>query len=224
MEDLVHIATRMPEKTDPVGNFKSGKLLDYKVFNNSEKYDMKWASFGPFNPVEGEYDKSLKGYLFKLIAEGLDGNDGNLYSYFISRKENDNQAINGVNAFTYEYTFRLKNKGNVAHFYPFIEEEVIAIKQYNFDLDNDGHMKIYSVAKNGHNGGVSGDNGWNSSVHEVSEKEKNKCMDIQIHRKEQNTNDVSLYVLNQYDEAVKFFSSPLGTHKYNYVFNIKPKD
>ncbi|NND77612.1 MAG: hypothetical protein HKN39_05465 [Flavobacteriales bacterium] len=211
-------------KINPIGNYRSGKLLDSKTFDGSDKYDMKWFSFGPLDPVAGEYDEKLKGYLFKILAEGVEGNDGNLYSYFISRKENDNQEINGANAFTYEYTFRLKYKGNVAHFYPFIDDEVIAIKQYNFDLDKDGKIKIYSTAKNGHNGEVSGDDMWNSSIHQITEKEKNKCMDIQIHRDEQSTNDVSLYVLNQYDEAVKFFSSPLGTHKYVYQFNVKPKD
>lgn len=211
-------------KIDPVGNFKSGRLLDYRVFDNSEKYDMKWASFGPFNPVEGEYDEKMKGYLFKIMAEGLTGDDGNLYSYFLSRKENDNLPIDGANAFTYEYTFRLKNKGNVAHVYPFIDEEVVAIKQNNFDMDGDGKIKVYSVAKNGQSGIISGDGTWSESVHQVSEIEKNKCMDIQIRRTMQNANDVSLYVLNQYDEAIKFFSSPLGTHKYVYVFNVTPKN
>ena len=212
------------QKTDPVGEFKSGVLLDYKVFADEEKYDMQWVSFGPFNPVEGEYDASLNGYIFKIIAEGLDGNDGNLYSYFLSQQGNDNKAIDGANAFTYEYTFRLKNKGNVAHVYPFIDEDVVAIKQFNFDLDEDGIIKIYSTTKNGHDAAVSGNDVWDFSSHEVDENEKFKCMDLQIRRKDQTKNDVSIYVLNQYDKAIRFFSSPLGSHKYIYQISVRQKD
>ena len=211
-------------KINPVGNYKSGTLLDYRIFDSDSQYDMKWVTFGPFNPVEGEFDQSLNGYLFKIMAEGLEGNDGNLYSYYLSRRENDNQAIDGANAFTYEYTFRLKNLGNVAHIYPFIDDKVVAIKQFNFDLDGDGHIKIYSVKKNGHIGEVSGDNIWANSHHEIMDEEKNKCQDIQIWRTVQNTNDISLYVLNQYDEAIKFFSSPLGKIKYAYHFSVTPKE
>ncbi len=209
---------------DPVGNYKSGTLLDYKVFSDEKKYDMQWVTFGPFNPIEGEYDKSLNGYIFKIIAEGLEGNDGNLYSYYLSRHDNLNKPIDGANAFTYEYTFRLKSKGNIAHVYPFIDENVIAIKQFNFDLDADGDIKLYSVSKNGEDAKVSGDNSWDSSSHTVTEEEKFKCVDLQILRKVNTKNDVSLYVLNQYDEAIRFFSSPLGSHKYVYQFSVTPKE
>ena len=91
-------------------------------------------------------------------------------------------------------------------------------------MDGDGKIKIYSVAKNGQSGMISGDGNWSESTHQITNTEKNKCMDIQIWRTMQNANDISLYVLNQYDEAIKFFSSPLGTHKYVYVFNVTPKD
>ncbi|MEM7161946.1 MAG: hypothetical protein AAF487_05830 [Bacteroidota bacterium] len=211
-------------KTDPVGEFKSGVLLDSKEFADEKKYDMRWYNFGPFNPLDGEYDQNMNGYVFKIIAEGFEGNDGNLYSYFISTSDVANKAINGANAFTYEYTFRLKSKGNVAHIYPFIDEDVIAIKQYNFDLDEDGALKLFSIAKNGHNGKVSGNDVWNFSSHDILESEKLKCIDLQLHRNDSNKNDLSIYVLNQYNEAVRFFSSPLGSHKYIYQFSVIPKE
>jgi len=61
-------------KTDPVGNYKSGDLMASKTFDSSKKYDNKWYTFGPFNPLEGEKSEEMKGHIFKVIAEGVEGN------------------------------------------------------------------------------------------------------------------------------------------------------
>ena len=76
--------TKMPGKPQPTGNYKSGNLLGSKSFGDQPAYDQKWYTFGPFNPSEGEYVAMFDGYVFKVICDGIEGDDGNLYRYFLS--------------------------------------------------------------------------------------------------------------------------------------------
>ncbi|MBL0049468.1 MAG: hypothetical protein IPP32_15385 [Bacteroidetes bacterium] len=208
----------------PKGNYQSGVMLASKVFGNEKEYNLKWYTFGPFNPTEGELSNELGGYVFKVIAEGLNGNDGNNYKYFLSSKMNDNNPIEGGNAFTYEYSFRLQDEvGSVAHIYPFADNNVASININNFDFDNDGFIKIYSIKKNGHDIAFSGNNVWAKSNVIISEAEKNKSLDVQLVKSGNAINDMVFYVTNQYNVPVPFFTVPLGgVPKYQYSIKITP--
>ncbi|SMD37949.1 hypothetical protein SAMN04488029_3554 [Reichenbachiella faecimaris] len=210
-------------KTDPVGNYKSGHLLASKTFYDEPEYDNKWYSFGPFNPLEGEKSEEMNGHVFKIIAEGLLGNDGNLYKYYLSTQPDVNREVEGANAFTYEYSFRLPEAVNsVAHLYPFIDKDMVSITQHNFDFDKEGFVLLYSVAKNRHKAEVSANNSWGSSKHFIDEEEKNTSMDLQIVKNKTSRNDMVCYLTNQYGEAIAFFSSPIGgPPKFKYKVNVK---
>ncbi len=208
----------------PTGNYQSGVLLASKTFGNEKDYNLKWYTFGPFNPTEGELSNELGGYVFKVIAEGQGGNDGNNYKYFLSSKLNDNSAIEGGNAFTYEYSFRMQDEpGSVAHSYPFADSKVASININNFDFDNDGFIKIYSVKKNGHDISQSGNNNWAKSNVIITNEEKNKSLDVQLVKSGNAINDMVFYVTNQYNVPVPFFTVPLGgVPKYQYSIKITP--
>ena len=208
----------------PKGNYQSGVLLASKVFGNDKEYNNKWYTFGPFNPSEGEVSSELGGYVFKVIAEGLSGNDGNNYKYFLSSKLADNIPIEGGNAFTYEYSFRLQDEvGSIAHIYPFADYKVASININNFDFDSDGFIKIYSNKKNGHDISHSGNNNWAKSNVIITEDEKNKSLDVQLVKTGNAINDMVFYVTNQYNVPVPFFTVPLGgVPKYQYSIKITP--
>ena len=166
---------------DPIGNFESGNLLDSKTFNNNSKYDQKWYTFGPFNALEGEYSEKLDGYIFKVIARGIEGDDGNLYTYFLSTNKEGNKSIEGGNVFTYEYTFRLSNnQNNVSQIYPFLDGEVTSVKIMNFDWDEDGFIRVVSVAKRGELVQISDHENWVSTVLPISTDERNTSMEVQF--------------------------------------------
>jgi hypothetical protein len=209
----------------PKGNYRSGILIDEKTFGVEAQYDQKWYTFGPFSPTQGEYVQVLGARIFKVIAEGKTGDDGNLYKYFLSSNAERNVPLDGGNAFTYEYSFRLFTEEDTkAHLYPFIDQSVKSIKQYNFDFDGDGTIKIYSVAKNGHQASGSLDRLWASSEHHVVAAERGKSYDIQIRKPTKKTfnNDMVMYVLNEYDQPVPFFATPIGgPPKYNYVVKVQ---
>ncbi|MBI5011048.1 MAG: hypothetical protein HZB98_15645, partial [Bacteroidia bacterium] len=124
------------------GNF-SGYMLTSKSFGNDHRYDEQWYTFGPLNPDEGEYVEKLGGNVFKIIAQGVSGDDGNLYRYFLSTTQSENRPVEGGNFFTYKYHFRLPDDPKqVCQIYPFADEETISIEVRNFDWDNDGSIRI----------------------------------------------------------------------------------
>lgn len=210
------------------GNYKSGAMLGSRAFAEDPRYDGKWYSFGPFNPSEGELLADYGGNIFKIIVEGVNGDDGNLYRLFLSTSKDENRPIEGAFAFYYKYKFRMHDNVNeVSHIYPYIDDRVIAIKQSNFDWDNDGVLRIVSPSKNGEKMAVSGDNVWATSLHTVGKDDINSSLDIQmIKNKSANTknNNVVIYLENQYGELMPFYSIPIGgIPKFKYSIGIKPK-
>ncbi len=211
--------------TSPRPDYRAGNLLEQQVYAADSKTDGQWVTLGPFDPKQGELVEEFGGYVFKLIIEGKKGDDGNLYSLFLSRSETDNQPIEGGNGFTYEYTFRLPSQpGARIHLYPFINRNVVSIKQSNFDADNDGELRLYSVARNGQRARLSGDDAWTSSEHRIDPREKGLSLDMTYLKRSGSPNDVVFYVTDQYDKALPFFAIPLGGKpKYQYKVNIRFK-
>jgi hypothetical protein len=195
-------------------NYKSGNLLASKVFGNEAKYDNKYYSFGPFNPTEGDFNEKWNSYMFKIVCEGISGDDGNLYRYFLSRDPNNNLAIEGANAFTYEYTFRMWNDfKSVAHIYPYVDTGIVSIKQRNFDWDNDGEILVVSKYKQGIEVPISNEDNWVESTIPIEPAEINSSLDFQFHKRQGElvkNNNVVITLQNQRGDALKFYSSPIG--------------
>ena len=195
-------------------NYKAGNLLASKVFGNEARYDNKYFAFGPFNPTDGDFEPKWNSYIFKIVCEGISGDDGNLYRYFLSSDKDNNIPLEGANAFTYKYTFRMWNDfKSVAHIYPYIDEGIISVKQKNFDWDNDGQILVVSKYKQGLSQAVSGENDWKESAVIIEPAEMKSSLDFQFHKKQGElvkNNNVVIITMNQRDEALPFFSSPIG--------------
>ncbi len=198
----------------PVGNYKSGILLASKSFGADPKYDKNYYTFGPFNPSEGEFVDQLGGRIFKIIAQGISGDDGNLYRYFLSTSLDKNTPVEGGNLFTYKYHFRLPNdQKQVCQIYPYVDDKTISIEVSNFDWDNDGPIKLISVAKNGIACDISGENNWIKREFPIVEDEKNASIEIKF-EKNKNVkvlnNNVVVVIRNQYGLSLPFFVLPIG--------------
>jgi hypothetical protein len=212
---------------DPSGNYKSGLLLATKTFSNEKNLDNKWISLGPFNPVEGELQTDMGGRVFKVVVEGLEGDDGNLYRLFLSSEEDKNNPVEGGNGFAYEYSFRLGDKkGSVSHLYPFVSQNVTAVKIGVFDFDNDGVIRIVSVARRGDISYPTKGKEWMESTHRISKTELNTSLDIQfIKDKDLKNNNIVVFISNQYGELMPFFTSPIGgIPKYSYKIGVTAED
>ncbi len=194
-------------------NYKGGNLLASRVFGGEPRYDNKYFSFGPFNPTSGDFNAKW-GYIFKIVCEGISGDDGNLYRYFLSRDPNNNIPIEGANAFTYEYTFRMWNDfKSVAHIYPYVDTGVIYIRLRDFDWDNDGHILVVSRYKQGIDAKISNEDDWAESRIAIEPPEVGSSLDFQFHKRQEElvkNNNVVVTLENQRGDALQFFSSPIG--------------
>ncbi len=209
--------------TNPVGNYKSGTLLYSRIFGSEKETDQKWVSMGPFNPEQGEFVAELDAYVFKVIIDGMKGNDGNIYKLFLSTKNTENVAVEGGNAFVYEYSVRLQMAAySLAHLYPYADNLVTSINISCFDFDNDGQIKLYSNVKNGHLVTTMDNNEWSHSIHPIIEEEHNKCLDLQIVKNGDFKNDMVFYITNQYNAPIPLFIKPIGElPKYKYKISVK---
>jgi hypothetical protein len=198
----------------PKGNYKSGILLASKSFGSEPAFNKKWVTLGPFNPAEGELSEKLGGRLFKIIAQGKSGDDGNIYKYYLSASPRENIAIEGGNLFTYKYHFRLSDdQKHVCQIYPYIDDETISIEVSNFDWDNDGMIRIYSIAKNGIQCPVSGEDNWIIRKFPIQAEEKNSTVEIQFLKNQEQqirNNNVVIAIRNQYGVSLPFYVVPIG--------------
>jgi hypothetical protein len=199
----------------PTGNYKSGNMLANKAFGVNPRYDNNWYTFGPFNPTEGEKVSQFEdAHVFKMIAEGISGNDGNMYRYFLSTDANTNKPIEGANAFAYSYSFRMwDDPKQTSHVYPYVDDRTTAVKQTNFDWDFDGHIVMVSKMRVSQNFTVSGEDNVVSSEFKIEPKEQNSSLDIRLHKRPSpaiRNNNVVIYIQNQYGELLQFYASPIG--------------
>ncbi|MES2761589.1 MAG: hypothetical protein V4677_05260 [Bacteroidota bacterium] len=212
---------------DPVGNFRSGISLASKTFSNESSFDNTWYAMGPFNPIEGELQPEIGGRVFKLIIEGMEGDDGNLYKIFLSSDPNDNKPVEGGNTFAYEYTFRLSALDMpVSHLYPFVGTNVTAVKVRIFDFDNDGSIRVVSVAKRGEVSKPVVDKNWMENIYRITKSEINTSLDIQFMKnKTSKNNNIVVAISNQYGELMPFFTTPIGgIPKYMMKIGVKAED
>jgi len=210
---------------NPVRNFKSGVLLNTKTFGEDNTYDNAWYNFGPFNALEGELQPARGGYVFKLVVEGLDGDDGNLYKIGLSSDKQNNAKLEGGNIFTYEYCFRTSDKElNTCHLFPFITADITAVKVNTYDFDEEGVIRIVSIDKKGEIIKPSGDGTWDASIHKISDKEKKTSLDIQfVKQKPIHNNNIVVYLTNQYGVSLPFYTAPIGgIRQFESKLNVKP--
>ena len=206
-------------------NYKTGNLLQTRTFGNDARYDNAWYSFGPFTATQGEYNERWNSYIFKIICEGISGDDGNLYRYYLSRDANSNIPIEGANAYTYKYTFRMWNDTkSVSHIYPYVDSGTVSIRQSNFDWDDDGRIVVVSRYKRGVEVPVSGDDVWVHYNIPIEPAEVNSSLDFQFHKRQGElvrNNNVVIMLQNQRGDALRFYSSPIGgVPVYNPRINV----
>jgi hypothetical protein len=198
----------------PSGNYKSGTLLASKTFGSEKQYDNKYYTFGPFTATQGDFNARWNTYMFKVICDGVSGDDGNLYKYFLSREQNSDVPIEGANAFTYEYTFRMWNDiKSVAHIYPFIDTGIVFIQQRNFDWDDDGAILVVSRVRKGVQAKISGQNNEVTEKIGIESGEIGSSLDFQFHKNREylvRNNNVVISLQNQRGDNLKFFSAPIG--------------
>lgn len=114
---------------EDITDFGEGVLLEVKDFGRNKKYDRKFYHFPPLSAHEGEDIGNFR--YFKIIVEGLSGDDNNMFSLKISPDV--------VETFSYVLSLRLpERRGAKMDLYPEIPKDAKSLIEYNYDLDSTG--------------------------------------------------------------------------------------
>jgi len=121
----------------PAG-ISSGTLLTQTAIGNDSAYDNNWdLVFGPFWADDGELVGSSR--VFKLVVEGVGGDDGNLYNVALSTSSSSNVAPADSRVFAYSWTFPLTAEvSQRPPLYPYVPQGTTSFEQHNWDMDYSG--------------------------------------------------------------------------------------
>jgi len=110
----------------------AGTMIKNETVGENALRNNEWHTFARFLPNAGE--KADGNYYFKLIVQGLKGNDANVFDVRLSLNDNLNKTPDGARIFTYAPTIRLRKEDPFASVKFFIPENLQKILVYNFDL------------------------------------------------------------------------------------------
>lgn len=112
----------------------TGELLHQQDFAEDRLLDGQWFNLAEFQASQGlEKDGDR---LFKLVVDGLSGDDGNIFDLAVSVDSQRNIAPEGLEIFSYLPTVHVpKGSGRFGEARFFVPAGVAEIAVHNFDLD-----------------------------------------------------------------------------------------
>jgi hypothetical protein len=165
------------------GNHSSGIRLQEATFCDKNKKPDEWHTFGPFTPDQGQLSEKLNATIFKVIAKGLSGKNGNQYYYVLSQRSDENKPIEMARFHYWEITFSLwNNPNNASHIYPEICGPMKSMQVRLFDWDGEGMVRLVTVLRNGDYLDIPGDAEWTENLIQLQEEEYNTSLDLQVLR------------------------------------------
>lgn len=118
---------------DSVG-INSGVQLAQIEIGNDPAYDSNWDLVFGFQATDGEHMGSS--WVYKLVVEGVGGDDGNWYNVALSTVDNANTPPAGSRIFAYSWTFPLpRDVAQRPLLYPYVPAGTTTFEQHNWDLD-----------------------------------------------------------------------------------------
>jgi PKD repeat protein len=196
-------------------NYYEGELLDTKTFGSDKEYDKAYYHFSPIDAQKGEKVGNYR--YFKIVVEGLSGDDNNLFSLEILPET--------VEAFSYAPAIRLsETRGAKMAVYPDMPSDAKKIFEYNYDLDpTGGEIELISSSKAFRiNSSATGM--WARTEIDVPSNETGKRWVYEITKDRQKDANMALILLTEKGKAIPIFFTP-GEKGPKRVFVVaeKPK-
>ncbi|MBD3165901.1 PKD domain-containing protein, partial [bacterium] len=110
----------------------AGTVLWDKTFGIDEFHDHKWSTFATVHTSHGELVEGDR--VFKLVVEGLDGNDGNVFGVTMSHDPKRNDPPDDMKLLNFGPTIRLPEVGVHAELRFFVPKGTDEVIVHNFDL------------------------------------------------------------------------------------------
>ena len=177
---------------------EEGNVIYDNVVGWAEEYDNRWYTFAEIIPQNGLHINGS--YLFKLAVQTKYGDDGNLYSLFLSSSSSDNIPTNNAQIFFYKTTFRLLDNIRLGYF-KLMNNSAEWITVNNFDGDG-SPLRLHTPFRSNVRLSTSPQNTWVSDKILFDDFEDNKDKVIQFYGKEAGPNDITFYVTDNNYRAV----------------------
>ncbi|MFC1715606.1 PKD domain-containing protein [Candidatus Poribacteria bacterium] len=184
-----------PEENDVV----SGTPIASEVFGVNPFRDNKWYNLTKFSPTAGE--KVGESYIFKLVVEGLGGNDGNVFDIAVSLSDSRNRPPEGLEIFSYALTVRLPSVDIFAEMPFSIPAGMDEISVHNFDLAG-AAIGVETAYRSNLQVAASGQGDWAESKVKFEKNEINRLCAVTFQGGGEIPNDATFYLTDSKDEAI----------------------
>lgn len=210
--DETHLLNDKAETTPT--NYYEGDLLDSKIFGNDPQYDKSVYRFDPIDASKGEEVDGFR--YFKIVIEGLSGDDNNLFSLEISPEDSE--------AFSFSPAIRLaETRGAKMSLYPAIPSDAARIVEHNYDLDaTGGSIDLISPSKyfniKGSDTGM-----WARTQIDVPSKDMGRRWVYEITKDRQKQANMAVTILTDKGRSVPIYFTP-GEAGPKIMYVEKPKE
>ena len=177
----------------------TGQLLAQETCGITKFRDNIWYNLCAFLPQQGE--KVGDKYYFKLVVEGLTGNDANVFDIFMSSEPKRNVEVEKAMMFNYSPTIRLPAYGVHAELRFIGPTAGLEISVHNFDLAG-ARMWVETPFRSKLPVATSGQDSWAESVVILEESEQGRLCALLFQGGEEIPNDATCYILNVNGDAL----------------------
>jgi PKD repeat protein len=192
----------------------AGKLLATALFGENRELNNSWYNFARLAPADGERVGEYT--YFKLVVQGLSGNDANAFDVRVSSSPALNETPGEVALFSYSPTLRLRKDENVANITFSVPEKAKSIAVNNFDLAG-AVLQLVTAFRSNLPLLSSGQGEWAKSVLPLEPLETGRPCAIALGQGGESPNDLSLYITDDQENVL-----PVSLPVYLIKLNRRP--
>ena len=176
----------------------SGEPIREASVAASAALDGKWQTIASFLPDQGELVGDRR--VFRLLVEGLAGNDANLYAATLSLRDRRNLAPDGLEVFAFSPTVRMPDDDSITELRFVVPQGADRLVLHNFDVAN-GEVTLTTALRSVPLA-ASGQNEWRESEVEMLERERGQPAAITFAGGEEIPNDATFRITDAAGEPV----------------------
>ena len=192
-------------------NLSSGTLLFQETISENALIDDRWHNFAHFTAKDG----GLSGEYcyFRLVIEGISGDDGNTYDISISTNPKRNLPPDGLSVFSYDPTLRLPSSGIIGEIRFNAPAGFKEFTVFNFDGAG-ASIAVETAFRSDLTINASGQGEWAGSKVELHKNEINLESAIYFEGGVEIPNDATFYITDR-DSVLVPMQLPVYIHKHN---------
>jgi len=189
----------------------AGELIREQISGEDPFQDSRWHTFAEFDPGKGE--KIGKFRYFRLVVEGVGGDDGNRFSIGASTSPRRNIPPPGLRLFSYTPTIYLPRAEVFAEMRFSVPKDADRIIAHNFD-SSQAHIGVDTAFRSELPVDSSGQDEWRNSSVSFDKRETGRTAAIRFAGGEEIPNDGTFYVTDRQGNLLPF-ELPVYLHKPN---------